>query len=451
MKKLVSLIPVFAVAALCADPCDPQVSNVRVAQDAARIVTVTYDLDEPAVVTMDVLTNGVSIGGANIQCVSGACFKKVTAGSGHVLTWDPTVSWPDQKLGTGILSVRLTAWALDKTPDYMAVDISSGARANSEMYYPSAAFVPGGVTNALYKTTKLLLRRIPAKGVEWTMGSTKCETQREFYGWGASEAGREATHQVILPNDYYIGVYEVTQAQWGEIATNALINVTSFFTVEGALRPVDSVTHDALRTSQTTWRPCVEPGDGSYLDLLRIKTGIAFDLPSEAQWEFAARGGHGAGYWNDGSPILNTDLDENLNRLGRYIGTCVDTNAEDRTLPPERGGTAIVGSYESNSYGLHDMHGNVLEWCLDWYEVKIATLTDTTGAPYAGRANIHPTDLMKTLSGGTAVQRNSKPSRIQRGGCWSDNASLCRCAGRGASAPNNSYRAYGFRVVVACP
>ena len=103
-------------------------------------------------------------------------------------------------------------------------------------YLASAEFVPGGVTNALYKTTKLLLRKIPAKGVEWTMGSTKSETQRELDGFSAAEIGREATHQVVLPNDYYIGVYEVTQAQWGEIATNDLKNVKSYFTVEGAQR-----------------------------------------------------------------------------------------------------------------------------------------------------------------------------------------------------------------------
>ena len=148
---------------------------------------------------MDVLTNGVSIGGANIQAVTGDCFKKVAAGNNHEVTWNAYLSWPDQKFGPGVVSVRMTAWALDNTPDYMAVDISAAAQPGTQTYYPSADFVPGGVTNSIYKTTKLLMRKIMAKDVEWTMGSTTLETKRN--------ATREATHQVKLDGNYYIGVY----------------------------------------------------------------------------------------------------------------------------------------------------------------------------------------------------------------------------------------------------
>ena len=208
MKHLICLSTALLAAAVLADPADPQISNVRLEQNSvSRRVTVQYDLDEKAVVTMDVLTNGVSIGGANIQNVGGDCFRKVAAGNNRVVTWDPHLSWPDHKFGAGVVSVRMTAWALDNTPDYMVVDITATGGADTQTYYPAADFVPSGVTNGLYKTTTLLMRKIMAKGVKWTMGSV-AESGRI--------AARETPHQVTLTNNYYIGVYPVTQAQWQE-------------------------------------------------------------------------------------------------------------------------------------------------------------------------------------------------------------------------------------------
>ena len=113
MKHLTSISSILLATAVFADPADPQISNVRLSQNSvSRRVTVQYDLDEAAVVTMDVLTNGVSIGGANIQAVMGDCFKKVSAGNNHVVTWDPYLSWPDHKFGAGVVSVRMTSFVV---------------------------------------------------------------------------------------------------------------------------------------------------------------------------------------------------------------------------------------------------------------------------------------------------------------------------------------------------
>lgn len=429
MKHSLLLFSLFASATLWAEDVAPVVKITGLQQNpATRVVTVTYNIDKPAIVTMDVLTNGVSIGGANIQCVSGDCFKRIVSGDNHVVTWNPTVSWPDQTVPAGALSVRLTAWSAAAPPNYMVVDVSGNARANSEMYYPSAEFVPGGVTNAIYKTTKLLLRKIPAKGVTWQMGSDDKETVRD--------AERENLHAVTLPADYYLGVYEITQAQWGEIVNNTWTNKPSFFTQESALRPVEQVNFNMLRVSSATGVPTAEPGDDSFLGQLRAKTGIAFDLPSEAQWEFAARGGYGSGFWNDGSTIQNTNPDENLDRLGRYLGNCKDTNHDGYFLSPKIGGTALVGSYPPNDFGLFDMHGNVYEWCLDWFEADFTS--------YIGAVNINSADPAKTLSG------NAGATRVLRGGCWSDRAPYCRPAYRNALNPGAiPYRCYGCRVAVA--
>lgn len=435
MKHLTCFSTILLATAVLADPADPQISNVRLEQNSiSRRVTVQYDLDEAAVVTMDVLTNGVSIGGANIQNVSGDCFRKVAAGNNHVVIWDPYLSWPDQKFGAGIVSVRMTAWALDNTPDYMVVDISAAAQPNTQAYYPSVDFLPGGIlSNQNYRTTKLVMRKIMAKGVEWTMGSTSIETQRN--------AVREATHQVTLTNNYYFGVFPVTQAQWGVVATNS--SQKGYFTTESAMRPMEQVCYNEIRnaanttTANASYYWPADPNPLSFLGLLRTKTGIDFDLPSEAQWEFAARAGNGIGYWGDGSAIENTDTDSNLNLLGRYVknGGYLGSNS---TIVPEStcgvtNGTALVGSYAPNTWGLYDTAGTVWEWCLDWYEDNITT--------YGGKVNVNLSAPEKTLSGA------SGSGRVNRGGSWKGLAGACRPGYRGPDNPAGRYIPIGFRVV----
>jgi len=441
MKQLTCLSTILLAATALADPADPQISNVRLEQNSlSRRVTVQYDLDETAVVTMDVLTNGVSIGGANIQNVSGDCFRKVAAGSNHVVTWDPYLSWPDQKFGAGVVSVRMTAWALDNTPDYMVVDVSSAAEANTQTYYPAADFVPGGVTNSLYKTTTLLMRKIMAKDVKWTMGSTTLETQNRA-------TAREATHQVTLTNNYYIGVYEVTQAQWSQVATNS--SAAANFTTERFMRPMEKVSYNEIRLKYNSTAAATSseianyswpkpPNPSSFLGLLRSKTGIDFDLPSEAQWEFAARAGNGVGYWNDGSSIQNAEKDGNLDLLGRYERNGGKVLSGTSYVAPSAScdvtnGTAIVGSYAPNSWGLYDMHGNVWEWCLDWCEDNI----NANG----GKVNINPTTPANTLSGASGA------NRVRRGGGWNSAAGYCRSAYRGDYAPVERSDNRGFRLL----
>ena len=195
----------------------PEVTSVAMAQSSmSRLVTITYTLaNAPAVVTLDVQTNAntsaaandpgwTSIGGEAVCNAQGDVWKKVapelTEGNSFngTITWRPDLSWPDHKIASGGARAVVTAWALDNTPDYMVVDVSAGAQPNTQKYYPSVEFFPGGIlSNQNYRTTKLVMRKIMAKDVEWTMGSTSMESQRE--------TAREATHQVTLTNNYYIG------------------------------------------------------------------------------------------------------------------------------------------------------------------------------------------------------------------------------------------------------
>ena len=392
----------------------PEVSVVTMAQASDRLVTITYTLaDAPAVITLDVQTN---------------------------VTGDvrPDLSWPDHKIADGCARAVVTAWALDNTPDYMAVDVSAAAQPNTQTYYPAADFVPGGVTNGLYKTTKLLMRKIMAKDVEWTMGSTTLETRRV--------ATSEATHQVTLTNNYYIGVFPVTQAQWGLIQPSR--TAPSFFdnAADRAMRPVERVCYNEIRLKDNSSAAATadeianyswpkEPNPSSFLGLLRSKTGLDFDLPSEAQWEFAARAGNGDTKWGDGSGILNADKDENLDLLGRYKrnGGYVSGSIEPDSSCGVTNGTAIVGSYLPNDWGLYDTAGNLWEWCLDWYEDNINA--------HGGKVNIDPSAPAKTLSGASGEKR------ARRGGCWSTEARHCRPAFRAGYAPTAPDNIFGFRVL----
>jgi len=433
----------------------PEVSNVTMEQAQDRLVTITYQLsDAPAVVTLDIQTNAnvnaaandpgwTSIGGEIVSTAKGDVWKKVSGKNTYTIKWRPDKSWRDEndegfKIAANGARARVTAWPLDNTPDYMVVDVSAAAQPDTQKYYPSVDFLPGGVlSNTIYRTTTLLMRKIMARGVTWTMGSTTLETKRT--------AANEATHQVTLTNNYYIGVFPVTQDQWDLIQPSRLAPAYFNNAADRAMRPVENVSYNEIRnaanstTANTAYDWPADPNPGSFLGKLRTKTGIDFDLPSEAQWEFAARAGNGDTKWGDGSGIMNTDTDENLDKLGRYERNGGKVQDGSSYANPEQScgatnGTAVVGSYAPNSWGLYDTHGNVWEWCLDWYAA------DVTGI--GGKVNIDPTTPANTLSGNPT----SSADRASRGGRWSSAASLSRSASRNNARPTARGKDIGFRV-----
>ena len=446
-----TILAATASAALLA--AVPNVTGVTMSQASDRLVTITYTLsDAPAVITLDVQTNvtgdvWASIGGEAVWNAMGDVWKKVgdglTAGNSAscTITWHPDHSWPDHKIEGNNTRAVVTAWALENTPDYMVVDLET---MNTVRYYPGADFLPkkgfdqsgAAVTNNPdYKTSKLLMRKIMARGIEWTMGSTTEETKRT--------AINEATHKVTLANNYYIGVFEITQRQWQLVATNS--GAVAERRVDGAMRPMEMVAYNEIRNSHCASSSggvsagviTADPSGDSFLGLLRLKSGIDFDLPSEAQWEFAARAGHGSGFWGDGSTVSNGDRDEGLDLLGRnkYNGGMMGSST-----PPQNCGvtnaTAIVGSYKPNDWGLYDMHGNVWEWCLDWYEDDISA--------YGGNVDISPSNPLCYRSGSSVP---ADTARVRRGGSWYFGAESCRSACRNSRVPTSRDSGIGLRVV----
>ena len=446
-QSILTIATAGAVLSLCAGVPAPQVSDVSMSQNAKGEAIVNYNLSAAsAVITLDIQTNTTggawaSIGGKAVSGARGDVWKVVSTGS-HRIKWDATTGWAGHQIPASGIRAVVTAWALDNTPDYMAVDVSESAQQNTQKYYPAADFVPGGVTNSLYKTTMILMRKIMAKDVTWTMGSTTLEKAR---------SGIETSHQVTLTNNYYIGVYEVTQSQWELIQPSR--SMPSLFNSARAMRPVEQVSYNEIRnsnnstTADTSHNWPAPPNPNSFLGKLHTKTGIVFDLPSETQWEFAARAGNGDTKWNDGSSILlerqnANDVDANLDLLGRYIcnGGMV-WNGTSYVNPqwscgPETG-TAIVGSYKPNAWGLYDMSGNVWELCLDWYEYYPTW--------NSGTVNIAPNDSTKSLSG---KEGGENGNRIIRGGSWNSPAYECRSARRSGDSPSNRYNAgCGLRVI----
>ncbi len=296
--------------------------------------------------------------------------------------------------------------------DYMVVDLSGGTNASSYpvSYYRTLADLPGGVgvNNDVYKTTNMVFRRIPAG--TFVMGAPTSEIGRN---------SDEAQHQVTLTQPFYIGVFEVTQKQWERV----MGTWPSYFTnaVYRDSRPVDQVSYNAIRgTNNGTLWPATNSVDAtSFMGRLRARTGKAFDLPTESQREYAGRAGTTTSM-NSGKNLTSITACPNVSELGRYYSNCGPgyTQNGDTSV-----GSAKVGSYLPNAWGIYDLHGNVWEWCLDWYGDYPGTASDPVGA----------------LTGSACVLR---------GGCWNSGANNCRVGFRGSYSPSINYGTVGLRVAL---
>ena len=369
-----------------------------------------------------------------------------TAGTYRV-TWNSTADVPD--LTVTNIRYKVTA----NMAKYMVVDLSSGKNGDKwpVSYYEDVPDFPGvekGKWDDYHKTTNLVLRLIqPGEYIQaWDDASNNGNKQ-------------VMSHTAIITKPFYLAVFELTQEQ--HYLMNGSHGQSQFIFTGGRRKMRPTVeTYRIVRGSGLASLDGVnwpvtgsKVGDSSLLKILRDKTGASgFDLPTESEWEYACRsGGTASGFWNDGSDAgISRETkystiengNENIERLGRYQhnGGMVKTvngegvvsyNNADSTSGEELG-TAVVGSYVSNSWGLYDMHGNVAEWCLDYR---------FTGSDpwYAWTKNsVHTNDL------GAALQEwKSGAQRIHRGGKWSSKASECAISLRGF---DNETQANGVRL-----
>ena len=213
-------------------------------------------------------------------------------------------------------------------------------------------------------------------------------------GSPASEPGRgsgETQHEVILTKGFWLGKYEVTQAQWREVMGTS----PSYFQ-DGDNLPVEWVSWDKVNSFCALLNE-QESDEG------RIPEGYIYQLPTEAQWEYACRAGSST-----------------VTAYGDSLSVS-QANFKDSSF----GQTVDVGSYEANGWGFYDMHGNVWEWCQDWFgDYPGGSLTDPAG-PLAGTLRVH------------------------RGGSWHNGSSSCRSATRNWYRPDDRSYNLGFRLCLS--
>ncbi|MEI8373022.1 MAG: formylglycine-generating enzyme family protein [Planctomycetota bacterium] len=198
------------------------------------------------------------------------------------------------------------------------------------------------------------------------------------------DASDKPVHKVTITKPFHLGKYEVTQEQWEAVMGS---NPSRF---KGPKNPVE----------QVSWDDCQQ-----FLVKLNAKTGGRggkFVLPTEAQWEYACRAGSTGKFC----------FEDDEKQLGEYAW--YDENSDDKTHP--------VGEKRPNAFGLYDMHGNVWEWCQDWYETYGAEAVDDPRGPAKGSY------------------------RVLRGGGWSYGGGNCQSAYRDGSEPGYRRRNLGLRV-----
>ena len=288
--------------------------------------------------------------------------------------------YDDQQSVSNLTTINggtVNLYAVWNPATYCVIDLSAGSSASSYPITFLAAPPSGGFNTDVYKTTKLVLKRIEA-------GNFKMQ--------GATT--------VTLTKPFFIGLFEVTQKQY-QLVTGR--NPSNF---SGDKLPVETVSYDEIRGSSngSQWPSSSAVDSTSFLGRLRTRTGLDFDLPTEAQWEYACRAGTATTYSYGDSAS------------GNYMWYADNSS----------GTTHAVGTKQPNPWGLYDMHGNVMEWCLDWYGSTLSYGADPKG----------PT---------------SGTYRVYRGGTWGSPARVCTSSYRLNARPSLSTSYDGFRLACILP
>ncbi|MDD3406286.1 MAG: formylglycine-generating enzyme family protein [Paludibacteraceae bacterium] len=313
-------------------------------------VYIEYTLDGTADITVHLSTDGGQTYGPALKQVSGGVGRGVTAGH-KTIVWD-VLAERDELVG-----------------DQITFQIRAAG---------NKTFTVRGVT----------FEMVRVQGGTFQMGAQSTAVSGQNYDADAY-SDESPVHQVTL-SAFTIGETEVTQALWEAVMGSN----PSYF--KGSDLPVE----------QVSWNDCQ-----TFLTKLNQLTGKTFRLPTEAEWEYAARGGNKSqGYKYSGSNTMDD--------VGWYDNTGSDSNAD--------GTTHAVGTRQANELGIYDMSGNVWEWCSDWY------------GNYSSSSQTNPTG---------AVSDFADFGRVLRGGSWFNYARYCRVSNRNYPYPDRGYYGRGLRLV----
>ena len=253
----------------------------------------------------------------------------------------------------------------------------------------------------LSKGVSMKLILIPPGTFQMGSGLSATQMAQKYGGKATYYKYEHPQHTVKLTKAFYLGVTEVTQAQWKAVMGTTPWSGKSW-TRNGAHYAASCVSwYDA----SSFCGKLSQKADSS----TGLKSGKTTRLPTEAEWEYACRAGSKTQFC----------YGDDASQLGRYAWYCENAYEKGEKYPH------IVGQKQPNAWGLYDMHGNVYEWCHDWYARKYPSTTQTDPkGPASGK------------------------SRILRGGSWGDIPGRCRDADRNEPIPDYRSVASGFRVVV---
>jgi len=257
----------------------------------------------------------------------------------------------------------------------------------------------GGEGDKVQNSLGMYLVKVPAGS--FLMGSPQTEHGRH---------DDETQHEVKITKPFYLGIHEVTQAQYAKIMGRN----PSHFSPKGQGKDrVKEKDTKVLPVENVTWLEAKEFCKKLSDTAEEKKAGRVYRLPTEAEWEYACRSGTKTPF----------HFGKSINVHANFCGLAPYPITGKRGF--DEGNTREVGSYDANSFGLYDMHGNVHEWCEDWY------------GPYATEGTQNDPRGPET---GT--------ERVFRGGCWLSTGRACRAAQRAKLPPNEPHYGVGFRVVM---
>ena len=310
------------------------------------------------------------------------------AGANRV-TWDLGNDYPNFKAKNVQMAVTVTEFDNVNTPIYMKIDLSGGKDAASyPVRYSVEAPVHSPKANDTCKTTELWLRRISPVGK-----TIKFDNSVDFCA--------------TLTKDYYIAIFETTQQQWYQIAGTWPSYMSN--EVWRATRPVDAYYPVLLFGSGTgnwKWPDSQEIKETCCLQKLRDRTQLAtLNLPTDAQWQFAAAAGSPSKVYQD-----SEGKDYAIAEIARYKGNSGTVN---NGMLDADNGSACVGSYAPNAFGLYDMLGNVTEDCLDPYAA-----VSNIKAYYDGLGMQYPIEDYAGLPQGKATEYFGKLRTVMRGAAY---------------------------------
>ena len=346
--------------------------------------------------------------------------KGLTSGE-YKLVWDssasavPTAQWLSEN--SGKLQFSVATEEAEQPAEYLVIDISGGAEAES---WPAKRIIGKplkGWTDE-YKTTKLVLRRILAGG----KGNVFSSKDGVTFKFGCAEADEPymcsfdfKAVDVTLTNDYWIGIFELTQKQF-QLITGTVVKQYNNAFADSDMRPQANISYYTYMRGENAgarWPLSSDVDDGSIMGILRRKVVLPpeipsawkFDLPTEAQWEYACRAGT-TGPWNNGgtySTYIYKTVTDKEGKVTEYEG---DRNLDLLGWNPANAKTGghDVGLLLPNAWGLYDMHGNAAEYCLDFNYSGITT---------SGRKGVEPLGYKPS----TATTTSS--ARVLKGGGYS--------------------------------